>query len=138
MISKEALTEKSYQHPILLFDGDCILCSRFVRWILRHDKKEAFRFASLQQVDINQTSDVSKIDTVLLLHNGIFLEQSDVTFEVLKILGGRWKWWLPLRWIPTSVRNVIYRWVASNRYSWFGKKENCLVPGPELTSRFMI
>ncbi|MBK7871682.1 MAG: thiol-disulfide oxidoreductase DCC family protein [Saprospiraceae bacterium] len=128
--------------PILLFDGVCNLCNGFVQFVILRDPKAKFRFTALQS-EVGQellqearmpTKDLS---TVVLWENGKFYTHSDVPLRVAKGLGGWWSLLVIFRIIPKFVRDSIYNWIAKNRYRWFGKQESCMIPTPELKSRFL-
>lgn len=128
--------------PVLLFDGVCNLCNASVQWVIRHDPKAIFRFASLQSEagqallqKFNLPTD--ELNTVVLVDGGKVHTRSDVPIQVGKKLGG---WWYLLQMffiIPRPLRNAVYDWIARNRYRWFGKKEECWLPTPELRVRFL-
>ncbi|MCF7827280.1 MAG: thiol-disulfide oxidoreductase DCC family protein [Candidatus Marinimicrobia bacterium] len=128
--------------PTLLFDGYCNLCTHSVIAIIRRDAQGLFRFASLQsslgqallkQYHLNQDD----IDSVVLIHNESAAIKSDAVMDVLHILGGFYRLLSIFRHLPLSLRNRIYDWVAGNRYAWFGKKDVCMLPTPELEARFL-
>ena len=103
MVSKKELENISENHPIILYDGDCILCSRSILWIIKNDKKDIFRFCSLQMVEgFNSNSDIT---TVILIENGKEYYKSDVTFKILENLGGLWKILVSLKLIPKFIRD---------------------------------
>lgn len=128
--------------PILLFDGVCNLCNGSVLWVIRHDTNGKFRFTSLQSETGQQLLEEAglparEMDTVVLHDQGGFFTRSDAALGVLQRLGGVWSWVSILRIIPRPVRDRIYNWIARNRYRWFGKKDSCMIPTPELRSRFL-
>jgi len=136
------MTDPKTDHPILFFDGVCNLCNGFVQTIIRLDPKGKFRFASLQSEEAQELLRDHKLDpndlnTVILLDGSRTYTESDVALEVARILGGAWLLLYPLRYLPSRFRDGIYRWVARNRYQWFGKKDQCMVPTPELKNRFL-
>lgn len=128
--------------PILLFDGVCNLCNGSVLWVIRRDPNARFRFASLQS-ELGQKLlteaglPASALNTVVLYADGEFYTRSDAALGVLARLGRPWSWLSVFRLIPRAVRNWVYGWIAKNRYHWFGKKESCMIPTPELRSRFL-
>lgn len=128
--------------PILLFDGVCNLCNGFVQWVVRRDPEAVFRFASLQS-DVGQHLlsraglPARELSTVVLYQDGEFYTHSDVPLLVALRLGGPWSLLYVLRIVPKPLRDAVYNWVARNRYRWFGKRESCMVPTPELRSRFL-
>jgi predicted DCC family thiol-disulfide oxidoreductase YuxK len=135
-------------HPILLYDGVCGLCNRFVQWILRRDRDAAFRFASLQSalaaaVLARHGSSPSALDTVYVVVNyelpdEYLLSRSDAAIFVLKQLSGPWRaaaFFLKL--VPNFLRDPAYNIVARNRYRIFGRSEVCPLPNDQDRSRFL-
>jgi len=141
-------------HPLILYDGVCGLCNRFVRFALRHDRKAMFRFASLQSRlaarllaarDINPAA----LDTFYVLRNfngentsilpeAALLSRSDAVLFVLQELGGFWRAVAAaLGFFPRSLREFGYRVVAHHRYRVFGRHAICPVPDPSVRSRFL-
>lgn len=131
--------------PTLLFDGVCNLCSGSVRWVIRHDPQALFRFASLQSAvaqDLlrrhgrpHAASD--RLDSVVLVDGDRLWVKSDAALEVLRRIGGGWALLRVLRLVPRPIRDAVYDWVASHRYRWFGKRDECWLPTPELSRRFL-
>ena len=128
---------------IILFDGLCNLCESSVLYIIKHDKKDLFRFVALQ-------SDLGKeivkhiglhskdIDSVILYEPGIsYFYKSAAAIEIAKDLGGLFHFGTLFRIIPTGLRNMLYDYIAKNRYLWYGKKESCLIPTDEIKSKFL-
>ncbi|MCZ6623853.1 MAG: DCC1-like thiol-disulfide oxidoreductase family protein [Deltaproteobacteria bacterium] len=123
------------EHPIIFFDGVCGMCNRFVDVVMRADKDSIFRFAPLQGETAREllpplTEDPREWSLIYLDERGIH-EQSDASLEVYRRLGGPW-WLLSLgRLVPRLIRNQAYRWIASNRYRWFGRRDSCRLPTEE-------
>jgi len=129
------------QHPILLFDGICNLCTASVQFLLKHDKKKQFRFGSLQSPAgialSKQYPEAAAQNSLLLVLNGKAYTKSTAVLKMSEILGG---WFLISRigWLlPTSWRDALYALVAKNRYRFFGKKATCWTPHPSLKERFI-
>ncbi len=129
--------------PILVFDGVCVLCSRSVQFVLRHDAKGQFRFATTQSETGARLMREHGLDpqhplSVLLVENGHAWLESSAAIRVLLSFGGGWKLLGGLIWIiPRPLRNSIYRFVAGRRYDWFGKRAVCFLPEPEIRARFL-
>ncbi len=128
---------------IVLFDGVCNLCDNAVQFIIKHDKKDVFRFASLQS-EIGQEIvkhigiDISKIDSIILYEPGVaYYYKSEAALNIAKYLGGTLTVLSVFRVIPVGFANVVYDYIAKNRYRWYGKKESCMIPTPELQSKFI-
>ena len=129
---------------IVLFDGVCNLCDNAVQYVIKHDKKDAFRFVALQselgKEILNYLKvDTSKMDSIIMYDPGVaYYYKSDAALEILKELGGILRWSTVFSIIPSSLRNPIYDYVARNRYKWYGKKDACMIPTPELKAKFLV
>ncbi|EAR01436.1 thiol-disulfide oxidoreductase DCC family protein [Maribacter sp. HTCC2170] len=128
---------------IVLFDGVCNLCNRSIQYIIKRDKKDVFRFATLQG-DVGQrlvqerNIDISKVDSIILIEPGVaYYTKSTAALKIGKSFGGVWKLAIVLNLIPSKLRDIVYDWVARDRYSWYGKKDACMVPTPELKAKFL-
>lgn len=128
--------------PILLFDGVCNLCNGAVQFILKRDAKGAFRFASLQS-PVGQALlqfaglPAEHISTLVLFENGQAYVRSDAALRIARHLKGGWLLLYGFIAVPRPVRDVVYNWIARNRYRWFGKQESCMMPSPEWKGRFL-
>jgi len=128
--------------PILLFDGVCNLCNGFVQFVIKIDPQGKFRFASLQS-DIGQELltqhrlSPKSLNTVVMIDGSRAYTRSDVPLEAARKLGGFWTLFYVFKIIPRSLRDGIYNWIAQNRYRWFGKKDECWLPTPDLKERFL-
>lgn len=118
------LLKLSHQHPVVVFDGVCVLCNGFIQWLLDKDVDQIFRYVSLQDFESSQTS----MDSVLLYDQGLVYSKSDVSMQVVSRLQAPYKWLSLLRWVPQFIRDAIYTLIAKNRYRWFGKNEQCMIP----------
>ena len=128
---------------IILFDGVCNLCEASVQFVIKYDKKDVFRFVALQS-DLGKELikhiglDNKNIDSVVLYEPGIaYYYKSIAALEIAKNLGGFFHLGTIFRLIPNELRNLIYDYVAKNRYQWYGKKESCLIPTKEIQSKFL-
>jgi len=128
---------------IILFDGVCNLCEATVQFIIKYDKKDVFRFVALQS-DLGKEIikhiglDNKNIDSVVLYEPGIaYNYKSTAALEIAKNLGGFFHFGTIFRLIPNGLRNIIYDYIAKNRYQWYGKKESCLIPTTEIQSKFL-
>lgn len=114
---------------IVLFDGICNLCNSSVDFILKKDKGLHFTFVALQSQGakklIENYSIPTETDSILLIKNNTLYIESDAALEISKLLPSPWNWIAVFRIIPKKWRDSIYRWVAKNRYRWFGKRTNC-------------
>ncbi|HVZ55398.1 MAG TPA: thiol-disulfide oxidoreductase DCC family protein [Chitinophagaceae bacterium] len=129
------------QHPVILFDGDCNLCSGSVQFMIRRDAQRKFRFASLQsrfgQAFLQQFGlPTHDFNSFLLYQDGQIYTRSAGAIKAFSQLP-RWGWVRILRLVPAFLRDAVYRLIARNRFRWFGRRPECLVPTPELRSRFL-
>lgn len=127
---------------IILFDGVCNLCNGFVQFVIRQDRDQRFRFASLQSDQArellqNQPGAAQALDSVVLIENGRYYRQSTAALRILRRLGGAWPLLYGLIVVPAFVRDRVYAWIASHRYRWFGQRDACMLPTPELKARFL-
>jgi predicted DCC family thiol-disulfide oxidoreductase YuxK len=135
-------TETSDAGAVVLFDGVCNLCNGSVQFIVRHDPEGRFRFASLQS-EAGQAllrrhgMDPAELSSVVLVEGGRAHTRSDAALRIAGGLPGAWKAAGALRAVPRPLRDLVYGWVARNRYRWFGKQDACMIPTPELRARFL-
>jgi predicted DCC family thiol-disulfide oxidoreductase YuxK len=137
------MSYKDLQQPILFFDGICNLCTGAVQFVMRHDKHKLFLFASLQsqagEHAIRETGIALPNDhgTIILYYRGQYYLRSSAIIKTAQLLGGVWSLADIFRILPTWLRDGIYKFVARNRYKWFGKRNECLLPTPENKARFI-
>ncbi len=141
--------EDSKENPnlIVLFDGVCALCDRTVQFLLKRDKQGVLKFAPLQgataAVILKQHPEIEdNTRSVILVQNHDTASESisvrsQASLECLSALGGFWRVVSVRRIIPPFVRDAVYNFSARNRYRWFGKYDECIVPPPEMKERFM-
>jgi predicted DCC family thiol-disulfide oxidoreductase YuxK len=129
--------------PLLLFDGVCNLCNSFVQTIIRNDKRQLFRFSSLQSgtgqrvLQYIQQNTGTVPESLILLYRGKLYFKSDAALKTALLLKGKWLFLTAGYIVPRFIRNIIYDIVARNRYRWYGKRDECMMPTPELNSRFL-
>ncbi len=133
------------QRPVILFDGVCNLCNSTVQWVIKRDKEGRFDFASLQsdvaRRELGKVMDTKEIDAlpdsiVLLDSDGVHVRSA----AALRILRGLGSWFLLLRLgvvLPRPIRDAVYDMVARNRYRWFGRRDTCMIPTPDVAARFL-
>ena len=129
-------------HPVILFDGVCNLCSGSVQFVIKHEAKHHFRFASLQsnfgqKVLQKYKLPAADFDSFILLENDQVYTRSSAALRVVKKLNGLWSALYGFVIIPLFIRNAVYNYIAKNRYKWFGKQETCWLPTPELKELFI-
>jgi predicted DCC family thiol-disulfide oxidoreductase YuxK len=130
------------EHPVILFDGVCNFCNGAINFVLRQDRKKIFRFAALQseagQKLLQQYNLSTKdFDSFVLIDDDKVYKKSTASLRVMNKLPWYWKEVQLFRIIPTIFRDAIYDYIARNRYKMFGKKDQCMVPTPELRNRFL-
>ena len=125
---------------LLVFDGYCMLCNRFVHCILQKDRTKIFTFSTLQglPVSIDQSGLQSNIkDSISYLRNDTWFQKSTAVLYIYQDLFGRFHW-SQIAWLcPKFLRDPIYDLIAKHRYKWFGKNECCYLPLPEDSTRFI-
>ncbi len=128
---------------LILFDGVCNLCNDVVLKIIRQDKNDIFLFTALQSNTgkniINELGiDISKIDSIVLyIPGGNYFIKSEAVFKIANEFKGAWKIIQIFRVLPVFLNDFFYDFIARNRYRWFGKKEECMVPTKKLNSKFL-
>lgn len=128
---------------IILFDGVCNLCDSFVQFIIKRDKEDIFRFVPLQselgaRIIKHIGVDTSKIDSIILYEPGTaYYYKAKAAIRIAKYIGGIYSLLGIFSVLPKGISNIVYDYVARNRYKWYGKKESCMVPTPELKAKFL-
>lgn len=128
---------------IIIFDGLCNLCDASVQKIIKHDSKDVFRFVASQstlgQEIIKYLGiDTTKTDSIILYQPGVaYYYKAEAAFEIAKDLGGVFVFGGLISWLPNTILNAMYDYVARNRYKWYGKKEACMVPTKEILNKFL-
>jgi predicted DCC family thiol-disulfide oxidoreductase YuxK len=127
---------------IILFDGVCNLCNAGIQSVVKKDKKRKFRFASLQgekgQALLREFNLAGPhLDSFVLIEGDKAYTRSTAALRIAKLTGGFWKILYGLIIVPRFIRDAVYNLIARNRYRWFGKKEECMIPTPELRDRFL-
>lgn len=141
------MVETNAGAPVLLYDGVCGFCNKTVQMILDHDRRGTMRFAALQsdygRGVVGRHAELRGVDSVVFVENSSdgaerVYTRSDAALRVLKYLGGAWKLLLlAARAVPKPARDFFYDLFARNRYRLFGKYESCMLPPPEVRSRFL-
>lgn len=134
--------EVNQNKSIILFDGVCNLCNASVIFIIKRDKKNIFRFATLQS-DFGRdlckrfSFDSVKNESVLLYQNDKLYTHSTAALKISKKLSGLWPILYMFIIVPKFIRDFAYNLVARNRYKWFGKRDSCMIPTTELKHKFI-
>jgi predicted DCC family thiol-disulfide oxidoreductase YuxK len=129
--------------PVIVFDGVCVLCSRWVDFILRHDADGRFKLAAMQGAHgraLLARHGLSPDDpaSLLLVQDNRGYTDTDAIIRVLQALGPGWRLLGALMVVvPRPIRDVLYRWLARNRYQFFGKRSQCRLPDPAQAWRFL-
>ena len=127
---------------IILFDGICNLCCRSVSFVIRHDPYQIFRFTTLQseagkKILTANGLEQKNLQTFILLQNGKVFTRSTAALLVAKQLTGPVKLLYTFIILPYFLRDPVYNLIAANRFRWFGKRSDCLVPTPDIQNRFL-
>lgn len=138
MGADRALTD----NPVVLFDGVCNLCNSSIIFIIRRDAHAKIKFASLQsEYGAEQMKRFNlppeALNTVLLIRNNQLFQKSNAALEIARLLDGIWPLMYAFKIVPLFIRDFVYDWIAHNRYRWFGKMEECMIPSPAMKARFV-
>jgi predicted DCC family thiol-disulfide oxidoreductase YuxK len=129
-------------HPVILFDGVCNFCNGTINFIIKRDKKRVFRYAPLQseagqQLLRQHHLPTNGFDSFVLIDNGKAYKKTTAALHLYPKLGGIWKLVKALWILPPFIRDAGYNIIAANRYKWWGKKDTCMIPSPEVRSLFL-
>lgn len=133
---------KKTDQPIIIFDGVCNLCEYSVQFIVKHDRQAKFKFVSAQSERGKVLQRIYGVDTlqdgtVILLKGDQVYVKSDAAVEIAKDLDGLWRFLSVFKFILKPARDFIYSIISKNRYRWFGKKDECLLPDNNIKERFL-
>ena len=140
--SDEAKASSYIIHPVVLFDGVCNLCNASVQFIIKRDPTAKLRFASLQSDAGRQLLQQygfteGKLYSFMVFANGKSFDRSLAALEISRKLSGLWPLLYTFIVVPFFIRDFIYDWISNNRYKWFGKRNECMIPTPEMKARFL-
>ena len=126
----------------ILFDGVCNLCNGFVRFVIARDPGAHFRFAALSSPAAGRVLADAGVqlpipDTIVLVEDGVVYYRSDAPLRVARRLTFPWPLAYGLIVVPRFIRDRVYDFIAARRYRWFGRRDVCMVPTPELQQRFL-
>jgi len=127
---------------IVLFDGVCNFCNASVNFLIDRDPDSEFRFGALQSEEGKAVLEAHGLgdayfDSIVLVERDRVLTKSDAVLEITRHMPALWPAMTVFKVIPAGVRDVVYDWIARNRYSWFGKQDACRIPTPEYRARFL-
>ena len=135
------------EHQLIVFDGICHLCTGFVHFVIRHDRAGQFHFLPAQsprgealyaRFGLKSGAPTNQDwDSNLLVLEGRVYTELDAFIEVTRRFGGLWRLMPALYAMPRVLRDWLYNRVARNRYRWFGKRDVCYLPTPDLAARFL-
>lgn len=128
--------------PIILFDGVCNFCNSAVNFTLKRNAKANIRFAPLQgeagQRILQQYHlPADDMQSFIFIEDGRVYKRSTAALKVCRHLRGLWPLCYGFMIVPGCIRDGIYNWIAKNRYTWFGVKETCMIPTPDMKARFI-
>jgi len=138
---------------VILFDGVCNFCDASVNFVIEHDTAGYFKFAPLQsdagrklatehgmssKIDASEPiDDLIPIDSVILIEDGVAYTHSTAALRIARRLGAPWSWLYAFIKVPAPIRDFFYRQFARYRYRIFGRKDECMLPSPEVRQRFL-
>ena len=130
------------QQSIILFDGVCNLCNAAVQFVIKRDRKNQFVFASLQsgegkKILAEHNFPGNEMHSFVLVENRKLYDRSTAALRVVKKLNGIWGLLFGLIIVPKFIRDGVYNIIARKRYQWFGRKDECMIPTPELRAKFL-
>ncbi|MFY7965508.1 MAG: thiol-disulfide oxidoreductase DCC family protein [Chitinophagaceae bacterium] len=128
---------------ILLFDGVCNLCNKLVLFVIKRDKNNKIKFASLQseagrKILLSNNFCTNNLSSFVFIKQNRVLIKSTAALNLSKEIGGIWQLLYVFIIVPKFIRDLVYDIVAKNRYSWFGKQNECMVPTKELMNKFLV
>lgn len=129
-------------HGIVLFDGVCNFCNSSVNFIIRHDKKDYFRFTPLQseigmKISEKYNLDSGNLKSVILVDKGKIYTKTTAALRIAKQLSGAWPVLYVFIIVPPPIRDVVYNIIAKYRYKWWGERDACMIPTPEIRKKFL-
>nr|WP_274533610.1 DCC1-like thiol-disulfide oxidoreductase family protein [Bosea sp. BIWAKO-01] len=138
----DAIEAQTRGRRLIVFDGECVMCSRQAQFVMRHDHERRFTLTTAQGPlgqELYHRLGFPRQDfkTMLLVEDGRVLSQSDAVIAIAAKLGWPWRIAVAARVIPRPLRDRLYRLVARNRYRWFGRRETCWRPTPDMADRIL-
>jgi predicted DCC family thiol-disulfide oxidoreductase YuxK len=138
---QKGLSEVPKGKGLILFDGYCNLCNGAVQFIIKRDPKEHFRFSSLSwppaQTLLEKHREFGEVDSILLFEDGELYQKSTAALKIAGRLSGLWPLMKVFFIVPRFLRDLVYDFIARNRYRWFGKKDTCMMPEKKVDHLFI-
>jgi len=134
------LKPKPKQSGVVFFDGVCSVCNGFVDFLISNDTNDSLQYAALQGEAAQEQlppSDLKNVSTIIYKSEDKIYKESDAALKAIASIGGIWKLAIIFRLVPRFIRDNIYRYIARNRYNWFGKKDVCRMPTPEERNKIL-
>jgi predicted DCC family thiol-disulfide oxidoreductase YuxK len=136
------MTTTSSNHALVLFDGVCNLCNGAVNFIIDRDPAGYFRFAPLQSETARHHLDDTPVsstdlDTIVMIEDGTPYVRSTAALRIARRLTGGWRLLALFLVVPRPLRDAVYTWIANHRYDWFGRRDQCRLPTPDVKERFL-
>ncbi|MFT3683127.1 MAG: thiol-disulfide oxidoreductase DCC family protein [Ferruginibacter sp.] len=130
-------------HPVILFDGVCNFCDGAINYVIKRDKKAVVKFTTLQSFAGQQLLEeyglpVKEMKSFILIENGKAYDKSGAAIRTFRYMGGLWPAFYVFILVPKFIRDVVYDFIAKRRYKWFGQKDQCMIPTPEINARFLV
>jgi predicted DCC family thiol-disulfide oxidoreductase YuxK len=131
------------EHGVILFDGVCNFCNNKINLVIRKDKKDFFRFAALQSeagkkiLAANGIEITPEPDTFIFIEKNKIYNRSSAALHIVKHMSGLWPALFVFIIVPRFLRDIVYKIIARNRYKWWGVRESCMVPTPEVRKKFL-
>lgn len=138
----KAPLEECGAHALILFDGVCTLCNGAVNVVIDHDPDGYFKLAALQSEKGRVVLEAlgvanESLDSIVLVEDGVVYRRSTAALQIARRLSGAWPLLYGLIAVPPPIRDAVYNWIVRNRYAWFGQRDQCRRPTPELMERFL-
>lgn len=135
-------TSVTNDHALILFDGVCNLCNGAVNFVIDRDPDGYFRFAPLQSKTAQQHLEGTPVssgdlDTIVLIENGTPYVRSTAALRIARRLTSPWPLLFLFLIVPRPLRDAVYTWIATHRYNWFGRRDQCRLPTPDVKDRFL-
>ncbi|MFV1875117.1 thiol-disulfide oxidoreductase DCC family protein [Nioella sp.] len=136
------LSDRIGPAPVVVFDGECVLCAHSFRFLLKHDRERRLRFVTAQsplgqEIYAALGLSTESYETTLVLVAGECHAKTRAVAAALRVIGGGWRWLSCIGWLPRWLADPVYSLVARNRYRWFGRHDSCMIPDADVRARFL-